>query len=101
VINKKLVITNQSAKVALSKSKSLVDLTNNILDNKYSGSKFQSYLPVDSDLTRTQRRAINSLEPISIITYNTFGKKMALLCFVMRLQTFQINFVLRDTYYIY
>ena len=86
MINKKLVITNQSAKVALNKSKSLVDLTNTILDNKYSGSKFQFYLPIETDLARIQRRAIDSLEPISITTYNTFAKKMALLCFVMRLQ---------------
>ena len=66
MINKKLVITNQSAKVALNKSKSLLDLTNTILDNKYSGSKFQFYLPVDSHLTRTQIRAINSLDLVTL-----------------------------------
>ena len=77
-MDKKLVSTKQSAKVALNKSKSLFDLTNNLLDNKYSGHKFQFYLPIESNLTKNQRIAIDCQAPISIFIYDIFAKKMVL-----------------------
>jgi len=85
-MDKSLVSTNQNAKVALSKSKYLLNLTNTILDKKPSGSKFQFYLPANAHLTRNQRVAINCQTPISIFVYDIFANKMALDCFIERLQ---------------
>ena len=91
VLDKSLVTANQSAKVALSKSKSLFDLTNNLLDNKYNGHKFQFYLTIDSILTRNQREAIDCRAPISIFVYDIFAKKMVLNCFIKRQQNLIIS----------
>ncbi len=90
-MDKKLVSTKQSAKVALNKSKSLFDLTNNLLDNKYSGHKFQFYLPIESNLTKNQRIAIDCQAPISIFIYDIFEKKMVLNCFIKRQQNLMIS----------
>ena len=90
-MDKKLVSTKQSAKVALNKSKSLFDLTNNLLDNKYSGHKFQFYLPIESNLTKNQRIAIDCQAPISIFIYDIFAKKMVLNCFIKRQQNLMIS----------
>lgn len=72
--------------MALNKSKYLLNLTNTILDKKPSGSRFQFWLPTDANLTKNQRIAINCQAPISIFVYDIFANKMALDCFIKRLQ---------------
>lgn len=81
-MDKSLVTTNQNAKMALSKSKYLLNLTNTILDKKPSGSKFQFWLPNDSTLTRIQMRAIDSNESILCLAHDI---STTFICFIKRL----------------
>lgn len=88
-VNKKLVSTNQSAKVVLSKSKSLLNMTNSLLNKKSNSLNFQFFLTSYTNLTRIQRKAIDSEQPISIYADDIFDAKMALICFIKRLQKLQ------------
>lgn len=86
-MDKSLVSTNQSAKVALNKSKSLLKIANTFLNKKSNSLNFQFWF--DTNLTRTQRRAIDSEQSVSIYADDIFGAKMALICFIERLRNSQ------------
>jgi len=72
----KIITTNQNNKLALEKTKNLLEITNKVIENKRYGPKWQFYLPNDNSLCRVESRAINSKEPILIsydfVIYNAF-----------------------------
>jgi len=83
-LSKELVTTNQNSKLTLAKSKNLLDITSTILTKKSGGCKFHFWLPGVMSLTRIQRRAIDSNEPIFIASHS-FTQNDVLNVFLQRL----------------
>lgn len=96
-----LTITKQNAKLALAKSKKLIDLTNKILyDKDENCPRLKYFLP--NTLSRMQQLASDSKQPVIILVNNSISHKSVLTIFIKRLHNpFKQSLLIIDTQFLW